>query len=79
MKWEIPTAQGDYRETITSAHTRCDGKLGYLYEKKRLELFVAVYNMLDQRDNEYPYAEEIRRRISVGFNYSFLLYHDSCV
>ena len=71
IKWEIPTPMGDYAETITDAHTRCDGKIGYLLEKKRIEFFISVYNLCDSKDKEYPFAEEIRRRVIGGFNYSF--------
>lgn len=70
-KWELPTPMGDYAETITDAHTRCDGKIGYLLEKKRIEFFISVYNLCDSKDKEYPFAEEIRRRVIGGFNYSF--------
>ncbi|MBT4482262.1 MAG: TonB-dependent receptor [Candidatus Latescibacteria bacterium] len=71
INWEIPTPLGDYAETITDAHTRCDGKIGYLLEKKRIEFFISVYNLFDSKDKEYPFAEEIRRRVIGGFNYSF--------
>jgi len=70
-KWEIPTPTGDYLEKITKEHVRCDGKVGYLLEKKRLEIFVAGYNIFNERAREYPYAERIGRRITAGFNYSF--------
>ena len=69
--WEIPTQAGVYATTTTEAHTRVDGKIGYLLEKKRLELFVSGYNLFDDKINEYPFAEKIGRRIHVGFNYSF--------
>ena len=70
-KWEVPTQQGDYAEAITKAHTRSDGRMGYLLENQRLELFAAVYNMWDTGNKEYPFGEGIRRRIVGGINYSY--------
>lgn len=69
--WEMPTPLGDYTEKEIKAHTRCDMKLGYLLEKKRTEFFISVYNLFDNRDKEYPFGEEIRRRMCGGINFSF--------
>ncbi len=70
-KWEIPTPAGGSAITTTDTHSRVDGKVGYLIEKKRIELFISFYNLLNERIKEYPFAEEIGRRIVTGFNYSF--------
>jgi len=70
-KWEVPTQQGDYAEALIKAHTRCDGRLAYLLENQRLELFAAVYNMWDTGNKEYPFGEGIRRRIVGGINFSY--------
>ena len=69
--WEIPTATGDYAITTTDAHTRVDGKIGYFLERNRTELFLSWYNLLDEGIKEYPFAEEIGRRVIAGFSYSF--------
>ena len=70
-KWETPTALGGYEETVTTAHTRCDGKIGYLLEKKGLEIFITAYNLFGSQHKEFPLAEEIRRRVVGGIKLSF--------
>lgn len=70
-KWEVPTQAGDYAEAVTEAHTRCNGRLGYLLENQRLELFTSVYNIFDTGNKEYPFGEGIRRRIVGGINFSY--------
>ncbi|MBN2289135.1 MAG: TonB-dependent receptor [Candidatus Glassbacteria bacterium] len=69
--WEVPTVTGDYTLVETKAHTRCDARLGYLWEKCHLELSVAAYNLLNSRNLEYPLAEKINRRLTGGASLSF--------
>jgi hypothetical protein len=70
-KWEIPTVSGGYTSTMIDAHTRVDGKIGYFLERNRTELFLSWYNLLDEKVNEYPFAEKIGRRVIGGATYSF--------
>jgi len=56
---------------MTDEFTRCDGKLGYLLEKKHIEIYVAAYNLFNSRHKEYPLAERIRRRVIGGIKLTF--------
>ncbi len=70
--WEIPTQQGLYEEVVAEAHTRVDARLAWETPKQNAELFVAGYNLLDNRYREYPrLGEIIRRRATTGFRFSF--------
>ena len=69
--WETPNLDGSYSESLTDSHIRCDSKVGYLFEEMRIELFAAAYNLFDSGHKEHPFAEKIRRRVIVGFNYTY--------
>jgi len=69
--WEVPTVQGGYEVSATAAHTRSDAKLQFKCLNGDLELFLAAYNLFDDRKLEYPLAEQIRRRATAGFRVSF--------
>ncbi|MFC1613733.1 TonB-dependent receptor plug domain-containing protein [Gemmatimonadota bacterium] len=69
--WEVPTEDGGYGVSETEAHTRCDAKLSFLYKKRNLDVFIAAYNVFNNRQREYPLAEAIKRRVTAGFNWSF--------
>jgi len=69
--WELPTVKGGYEISETKAHTRCDAKLGYVFQRNCFELYLAAYNLFNSRHLEYPQAEEIRRRATAGFSLAF--------
>lgn len=70
--WEIPILQQPgYTLVNLDSYNRLDARIGYSAFDSRLELFVNAYNLADERVQEHPLAETIRRRVIAGFNYNY--------
>lgn len=66
-QWSIPNPLGLYEEERVDSHTRVDAKLGYKFTApSQFEVFLKVYNLLDNGKVEYPNAEKVQRTIVAG-------------
>lgn len=69
--WEIPTLSGQYETVSLESHLRCDTRLAWTVGKTGIEVFTAVLNVFDSRKREYPLAETVGRRLTLGGKYDF--------
>ncbi len=69
--WIITGKQGGYELKTNKNHTRIDGKLSYLPDESGFELFLAAYNLLNSENREYPLAEQIKRLLTFGINWTY--------
>jgi len=70
-KWIVVGQDGEFELYGVPAHSTVDTRLGYSAGDSGLELFVAGYNLLDNKVREYPVAEQIRRRVTVGAYWTY--------
>ncbi|MCE5270025.1 TonB-dependent receptor [bacterium] len=70
-KWIVVDRDGEFGLYKVPAHSTVDTRLGYSAGDSGLELFVAGYNLFDNKVREYPVAERIRRRVTVGAYWTY--------
>ncbi|MBW7996456.1 MAG: TonB-dependent receptor [Candidatus Glassbacteria bacterium] len=69
--WEVPTNEGDYQVIDSKPNTRLDARISWQGLNDHAEFFLAAYNLKDYRYREYPRGEEVRRRMTTGFQLTF--------
>ncbi|MFH1069342.1 MAG: TonB-dependent receptor [Candidatus Glassbacteria bacterium] len=69
--WEVPNPTGSYNSIETESRARCDAKISYNALDGHADIYLAAYNLFDSRYREYPAGEDIRGRVTAGFQVNF--------
>ena len=70
-RWLTTGPKGSYELKENSRYFRMDARLGYLPRSSGYEIFFQAYNLFGDGKREYPLAEHIKRRMTIGFYWSF--------